>query len=216
MLNVVCFDLGGVVVKTCRSWAEACERSRIPLREGVWISSAEALEARRAVVDRYQRGAMGPEDYFAGLVEALRGLYSRHEVERVHDAWLIEDYPEVEELVLALDRRPDVVTACLSNTNAAHWRRLVRRGPQAEFPACVAIAHPLASHLLRLAKPDLAIYRAAEAELGTSPDQILLFDDTAENVKAARNAGWRAELVDYRGDTAGQMRDLLARHGLMP
>ena len=216
MAKAVCFDLGGVVVKTCRSWAEACERTGIPLREGRWISSTEAVDARRAVVDRYQRGTMGARDYFAALARALRGLYDRDEVKRIHDAWLIEDYPGVEALIGELNSTPNIVTACLSNTNAEHWRRLLQRGPTAEFSACAALTHPLASHVLKLAKPELAIYRAAERALGVLPHQILFFDDAAENVEAARQAGWRAEPIDHRADTAREMRGLLAGHGVLP
>ena len=34
--------------------------------------------------------------------------------------------------------------------------------------------------------------------------------------EAARAAGWQSELIDFRGDTAAQLRDALARHGASP
>ena len=44
---------------------------------------------------------------------------------------------------------------------------------------------------------------------------IVFFDDLAENVEAARAAGWNACPVDPHGDTAGQMRAHLINHGVL-
>lgn len=43
-------------------------------------------------------------------------------------------------------------------------------------------------------KPELEFFRAAASRTGLSPDEILLIDDTAENIQAAKVAGWRAVL----------------------
>jgi hypothetical protein len=53
----------------------------------------------------------------------MNGTYSPAEFERIHDAWLIEEYPGVDRLVADLIASPRVDTAMLSNTNALHWRR---------------------------------------------------------------------------------------------
>ncbi|HWA60696.1 MAG TPA: HAD-IA family hydrolase [Caulobacteraceae bacterium] len=42
------------------------------------------------------------------------------------------------------------------------------------------------------AKPDLAYYRAVEARTGFAPADLVLIDDSARNVEAARAAGWGA------------------------
>ena len=36
-------------------------------------------------------------------------------------------------------------------------------------------------------------------------DEVLFFDDLAENIDAARSLGWRAEQIDPSGDTAEQV-----------
>jgi putative hydrolase of the HAD superfamily len=43
-------------------------------------------------------------------------------------------------------------------------------------------------------KPEPEFFRAAASRTGLSPDEILLVDDTAENVEGANVAGWRAVL----------------------
>jgi FMN phosphatase YigB (HAD superfamily) len=67
---------------------------------------------------------------------------------------------------------------------------------------------------LRLAKPDEAIYRAYEKATGVAGAEIIFFDDLAENIEAARAAGWNAEQIDHTGDTAEQVRMLLSRYGI--
>jgi FMN phosphatase YigB (HAD superfamily) len=216
--RIVCFDLGGVLVRICRSWDEACSRAQVTLRKPEWLSSSEGRARRWTVVERYQRGELDTATYFEELSEALDRLYSPGEVERIHDAWTLEEYTGALDLVRDLGRVPNLTTACLSNTNAAHWRRLVSEDGRAEYPAVLELHHRLASHLLRCAKPAAQIYELAAAALrGERPspaESVIFFDDLPDNVRAARAIGWTAFEVDHEGDTAGQMRKQLAELGI--
>ena len=198
----------------CRSWAEGCERAGVPVRGADWLASEEAFARRRAVIDAYQRGQCGTAEYYARMAAALDGLYQQSEVERVHQAWLLGEYPGVELLVRELNAAPRVTTACLSNTNAAHWQRLAAPAGRSEYPACAQLQDMLGSHELGCAKPDAQIFTIAEERLGAPPGRILFFDDNLGNVEAARRAGWRAELIDHQRDTPTQLRGWLHQHGL--
>src|SRR5205085_2176142 len=133
-----------------------------------------------------------------------------------------DEYPGIGALIDELHAR-DVETACLSNTTDTHWVRLLHAdggGPlpgAPAFPAVRGLRHHFASHLLGLAKPDPAIFLAFEAATGQTGAEILFFDDLAPNVAAARELGWRAELIDPRheGGTAPQLRRHLTRHGVL-
>jgi FMN phosphatase YigB (HAD superfamily) len=111
-----------------------------------------------------------------------------------------------------------VSTACLSNTNHSHWQRLAGLDGRREYSAVPELRHRLASHLVGYIKPDPQIYRLAHATFSEAgavrPEGIIFFDDLAENVSAARSAGWTAFLVDHRGDTAQQMREHLLGIGI--
>lgn len=226
--RVVCFDLGGVLVRICQTWAEACTRAALPVRNPEWLASAAWREARRAPGDRYQSGQLECAAYFAELAALSEGLFSASEFERLHGAWTLEHYPGALDFVCALNALPGITTACLSNTNHAHWVRLVGADGKNEYPAVAALRHQLASHLLGCAKPDARIYALAHAKFsevlaaegGASgsaplrPSDVIFFDDLADNVHAARAAGWTAFHVDPRGDTVAQMRTLLASAGV--
>jgi putative hydrolase of the HAD superfamily len=49
------------------------------------------------------------------------------------------------------------------------------------------------SAALGCSKPDPAFFSRIEERTGFAPDELLLIDDVAANVEAARAAGWRAE-----------------------
>ncbi len=216
-VHLVCFDLGGVLVRICRSWEEACARIGLDVRTSdAWERD---LPARRAVTQQYGVGGIDGDSYARRISELMGGLYSPEEINRVHDAWTIEDYPGVADLLARLNAM-GVPTACLSNTNHGHWVRLTheengrtRPGPP-EFPVVRLIQHRYASHLMGLAKPDPAIYAAFERAMKVKPGSILFFDDLEENIAAARQAGWIARQIDYRTDTAPQIESHLREFGL--
>jgi len=216
--KVVCFDLGGVIVRICRNWAEACGHAELPTRKPERLDSAEWRARRKELVDRYQRGELECSAYQAALSQSLDGLYSTQEVTRIHDVWTLGEYPGAFELITALNRLANVTTACLSNTNHAHWQRLVGVNGGNEYPSVRALRHQLASHLLGCLKPEASIYELAHAQFSQpgalAAEDIIFFDDLAENVLAARASGWTAFLIDHEGDTVGQIREHLGSVGI--
>ncbi|MEM1167042.1 MAG: HAD family hydrolase [Planctomycetota bacterium] len=208
--TVVCFDLGGVVVRICRGFAEAAVRAGVDLRETPEIDRVDHAELIRA----HQRGRMAEPEYFERIAAERANVYTPAEVERVHRAWLIEDYLGAEDLVHELNARADLTTACLSNTNLTHWRMMLCEDGVFHSPALCAIQHRLASHELGEFKPDRTIYDAAHRALG-SPSRVYFFDDLRDNVDAAQEFGWRAFLIDPAGDPPSQVRAALMREGVL-
>ena len=82
------------------------------------------------------------------------------------------------------------------------------------YPTVAGLRHKLASHELGLRKPDPAFYKALEKRTGVDGDDILFFDDLAENVRAAAALGWRVVQVDPAGDPAELISRTLADHGV--
>lgn len=217
-IRLVCFDLGGVLVRICRSFAEACNAAGIELRGS--IEGRVAARLRYEYSQRFNTGQLDEHAWSSELSKALSGLYSAEELRRVHHAWTRSEYDGVLALMGELEGS-DVSTACLSNTDPAHWTRLVHHDGTAalngtpEYPSVLRLQHRHASHLLGLAKPDPRIYRAFETATGAPAAHILFFDDLPENVRAARRAGWRAERIDPDQETAPQLRRWLRQHGVL-
>jgi len=206
--RIVVFDLGGVLIRICRSWAEACLAAGLSVRgESGAIATSKA---RHALAERHGLGDIDSGEFFGEVSRVMESAYSATEVRAVHDAWLLGEYPGACELIDDL-RRAGLATGVLSNTNHAHWVRLAPRahGGTGEFAVPGLVDHLHASHLMKLLKPDAAIYASFERLAGFAGPEILFFDDLEENVTAARSCGWQAEQIDHKGDTVRQMRACL-------
>lgn len=203
---VVCFDLGGVMLRICHTWREGCEAAGLPTRHDI-DESQFAAERWTAMNRAYQSGRLGGDEFAVQFSELLDGLYAPDEIMRVHHDWIRGEYQGVGELVDALHDE-GIVTAVLSNTCHEHWETMD------QYPAVMRVKHRLASHLIATCKPDEAAYLAIESVTGFAGTAIVFFDDLAENVAAATALGWRAVQIDPRGDTVAQMWEALLHHGV--
>lgn len=197
---LVAFDLGGVLVRICRSWHEGCDAAGLP-------RTADPLAGDRAaflrLVSLHQRGELSHDDFVASVASLAPGGLETAHAAAVHEAWILGEYRGVPELLRDIAGAGHE-TACLSNTNAPHWTQLER------MPFFGHLGHRHASHLMRLEKPDPRIFVAFERAVGRQGAEIAYFDDLAENCAAARQAGWRVQQVDPLRETVPQMRAALA------
>ena len=192
-IKLVCFDWGGVILRICRNWQEGCAAAGLPVRRRDESPEAQAAlaSARAEVARRYQTGEIDCAAFHAGIAAATVGLYTPDEVRRIHDAWLIAEYPGVDRVVARLVETPGVQTGLLSNTNAGHWRRQLPGpdGSRADFPTVARLKHRRGRHLPGAAKPGAGIYRLCEGQSGLAGGAILFFDGRQENVKSAHGIG---------------------------
>jgi HAD superfamily hydrolase (TIGR01509 family) len=207
-IQLVCFDLGGVWLRLSDGWQGALRRSGVDpadLRDGF-----HELLAFREANHRFERGEI-EEDEYARCVASITGL-TPDDVMAVLLAWLVEPYPGVDTLLDRLDAA-GVTTACLSNTNTAHWRVVTTPGPL-ELPLH-RLHHRFASPFVGHRKPDADIYRHVQEQVGVSGRSILFFDDAPENVQAAISHGWRAQRIDPNDDPIAQATEILKSLGVI-
>lgn len=204
--SMICFDIGGVLVKICQSWQEALAAAGVP---GILPPEPKLSLSITTPLTHYQDGKLDLDGYLVKI-----GVYlgcSPAEAARVHRAILIEEYHGVFDLVQELKERGHR-TACLSNTNAEHWDLLTQ--PQL-FPAIGLLDAQLASHLLGCSKPSEEILVKFEEITSVEQGTIYFFDDNPENVAVAIERGWQAHRVDPFSDPAAQMRTALTGWGLL-
>jgi putative hydrolase of the HAD superfamily len=217
-IRLVCFDLGGVLVKICRSWSDGCRAAGLDVRGN--SAGDRAGATRRELMHAFGTGRLSEDEWAEQLSRGLGALYSQDELKRIHRAWAQREYAGALALIEELNQSA-VASACLSNTNHSHWTRLIHRDGERllpgepEYPAVHRLRHQYASHLLGLAKPDAAIYRAFERATGSAPADILFFDDLPENVAAARALGWNAERINPHLETVPQLRRFLASYRIL-
>lgn len=206
-MRVVCFDLGGVLVSVQQDWLECIEAAG--LGDVARLPSSTHLTEFEGF-DLFQAGEIAEEAYLSGLAEFIGGIDVAGALE-VHNAILATEFRGVLEVVESL-HSSQIVTGCLSNTNAPHWHLMHHTE---RFPAIRALQFPVASHEIRQSKPEPRAYRTFEATVHARPEEILYFEDGPANVEAAIRLGWDAVLIDPEDDPAKQMRLALAHRGAL-
>ena len=190
------------MVKIARSWSEALRVVGIDAHcEVTDLGSAQFF------MD-YQAGTVDDDEYLGNLAQYL--CITEIEAARAHAGILMMEYAEVGALVAQL-HGAGIVTGCLSNTNALHWKDLT--DPNC-FPSIASLRFQMASHVLKMSKPHSEIYDAFRNEVGFHPQDIVFFDDSPTNIEAAISLGWRAHHIDPHTETAPQMVAHLQAEGM--
>lgn len=206
-IQLVCFDLGGVMVRVCMSWRDVLARIGITPDDDL----AHLIEDHRRdpQVHDFETGRIDAPTFCRRAAQQLR--LDPSDIERALDDWLLGPYPGFDAVLERLNTN-GIATACLSNTNPHHWTMMTGNGAN-RLPLASMRWH-FASHTIGLMKPDPRIYEHVEQTTGIDPGAILFFDDNAENIAAARRRQWCAEPIDPDGDTAAQISQCLQRYGL--
>ena len=209
-IELVCFDLGRVLVRICNDWLHACTVAGVRAP-----AAAPDLAAKARLHELVCRVEVGDFDHDAFCREAGPALgLSPKDVSSIWDAYPRGPYPGAIDLLDDL-KAAGVRTACLSNTNHNHWRLLRDSASHTYFPFD-RLNYAFASHLLRLRKPDAAIYAHVERAAGVQGKAVVFFDDLPENVAAAAARGWNAYRVDPASDNpVPQIRKWLADQGVL-
>jgi epoxide hydrolase-like predicted phosphatase len=186
-VKAVVFDIGGVLEHVDDAawpqlWVSRWER-RMGKPPGSVLSAlardeptgaAETGELSEAALrDRYAR-ALGLDDDRADEMMA-----------EMWDAYCGRLDVVMRDFVAGLRRR--FTTAILSNSMDGARREEQRRHGFEDLVDVVVYSHEEG-----VAKPDPAIFRLVEERLGMEPPELVLVDDSAINVEAARACGWRA------------------------
>ena len=199
--RAVLFDLGGVVLDIDFDRALAAWRphSRLPpqrLRE---------LFAFDEPFRQHETGRLDDAGYFAHLRQLLALDCGLADVEAGFNAIFIAEIRETVALLGALRER--VPCYAISNTNPAHVRHM-----RSAFPGLLdRFDHVFTSHEIGHRKPQPESFRHVLRAIGLPAAEVLLFDDLAPNVEAARSLGLQAVLVQSPAD----VREALAARRLM-
>jgi FMN phosphatase YigB (HAD superfamily) len=212
--RIVCFDVGGVIARHCRTWREGCLAAGLPVRDG--CESGEMTRLRKQHAMLLTCGKIDPPTFYQRMAETTGNLYTPAEIELIHHRWLGREYEGVGDVIRRLVGTGRVETGVLSNTNAPHWARFLPRGDAPpDLPTVSLLSHRYASHELGLAKPMPEIYARFEELTGFRGRDILFLDDLPENLAAASARGWTAAHIDHTRETAPQIEHTLQRHGIL-
>ena len=209
-VELVCFDLGRVLVQICDGWIEACTIAGVEVPKCIMDQTMQ--QRLRDLGRRHETGLIDDQAH-DDEAAALTGL-SPDTIAAVCCAWLKQPYCGVDDLLDELASN-GICTACLTNTNTRHWRMMVGEAPSSAALPLHRLNYRLASHLIGAAKPNVTAFKHVERTTGIRPHAILFFDDAPENCSAARELGWSACRISTGEEPVAQMRDYLAQYGVL-
>ena len=188
------FDLGGVLIEF-----GGFEALAALLPEPLGSAEIRSRWIASPAVTAFERGHIGPREFGERFVAEWPISLSAEDFVEAFRSWVLPLSDEARALVADLAGRRRI--ACLSNCNELHWETL---GPPVEEH----FEHAFVSFQLGLAKPDRRIFEHMVSALRVAPERIVFFDDTDENVAAARNLGIRSECVRGLEDLRARLRAL--------
>ena len=183
-VSAVVFDIGNVLI----GWApeQLFDAAIGADRRQAFFDAVPILAANMAI----DRGEPFPD--------TIIKLADQHpdwtaEITLWHTRWLDMVSPEITRSVRLLRalRRQNIPVFALSNFGAETFEIAKER-----YPFLAEFDQHYISGVMRLIKPDPAIYAALEAGSGMAPETLLFADDLPENISAAAVRGWQVHLFD--------------------
>jgi glucose-1-phosphatase len=185
-IDALLFDLGRVVIDLDQARAHA----RWAQLAGMPMSDIASLVRERIVGGeaycRHERGEISDAEFFAHLRQQLKLALSDAQFVDGWNSIFIGEIPGIRRVLASVQALLPLYA--FSNTNMAHqayWSR--------QFSDLLAPFRKIyVSHEIGARKPEPAAFHSVVADMGVAPDRVLFFDDSAENVAAARACGLRA------------------------
>lgn len=198
-IRVVLFDLGNVLVDL----GDVSEMHAMLNTQGeeseVWLKWL-----RSPTVAAFDSGKITFDQFADSLLKEVGSSIDKEIFKASFKAWPRGLFDGALELVDAV--KPQYHRAILSNTNAAHWPRLMgKMGLAGKFHSYYA------SHMVGFVKPDEAIYQYVIRHLQVAPEQILFIDDNQINIDTANALGMKA----FRVKGIKEARLVLHQHGVL-
>ena len=199
-VDALLFDLGGVVIeidfgRAVQAWADAARVSRSRIAERFSLDAG---------YEAHERGQISAHEYCAHL-RATLGVTLADEI--LLSGWnqiFVGAIPGVEALLESLARSYPLYA--FSNTNVAH-----RAFWQARYAKLLRpFLQIFCSCDLGVRKPSADAFLEVSRRIGIAPGRIAFFDDHAQNVRGAREAG----LLAHEVHSVGDIRAALQREGI--
>ena len=180
-IRALIFDFGGVIVRMVNE----APRQQLASRFGVRLDTLYRLVFDSEMAQRAALGEISFERHWQTVGRLLQ--IPDQESEPALEAFLSADDVDHELIAWMRSLRPQYKIGLLSNA----WDNL--RGLLTErWKIADVFDDLLISAEVGLVKPDPRIFELAVCRLGVEPGEALFFDDTHDNVLAARLAGLQA------------------------
>jgi putative hydrolase of the HAD superfamily len=198
-IDTILFDLGGVLVEVIGTPAMLKWTNKNLSVDELWDAWLNSSAVRS-----FEMGRSTADQFADELIEEMDLSVKRNEFIAAFVQWPRRLYPGASRLIERLSQ--DYSLACLSNTNALHWPRLID-----EMGIDKMFSKLFASHLTGKLKPDPESFEHVLNTLNCDASKILFLDDNEINVKGAQELG----LIAKRVSGVEEVKEHLERIGIL-
>ncbi len=190
--NII-FDLGGVIINLS---VEKTHQAFGAL-SGMSVEEIKSIVHQGAYFHDYERGLISDAEFRMHLRQSLNLQVSDAQLDAAWNAMLLDIPMERIDLLVRLKEKFSIYL--LSNTNNIHLQSF--NGIVQNLTGQSAIDNyfhrTYYSHLLKLSKPDVAIYNHVLLQNSLEPESTIFLDDNKDNLIGANKAGIKTFHVQY-------------------
>jgi FMN phosphatase YigB (HAD superfamily) len=190
--NII-FDLGGVIINLS---VEKTHQAFGAL-SGMSVEEIKSIVHQGAYFHDYERGLISDAEFRMHLRQSLNLQVSDAQLDAAWNAMLLDIPMERIDLLVRLKEKFSIYL--LSNTNNIHLQSF--NGIVQNLTGQSAIDNyfhrAYYSHLLKLSKPDVAIYNYVLLQNGLEPTSTIFLDDNKDNLVGANKVGIKTFHVQH-------------------
>ncbi|MBP9926584.1 MAG: HAD family phosphatase [Cyclobacteriaceae bacterium] len=190
--NII-FDLGGVIInlsveKTHQAFASL---------SGMPVEEIKSIVHQGAYFHDYERGLISDAEFRTHLRQSLGLQVPDAQLDAAWNAMLLNIPMERIDLLVRLKERFSIYL--LSNTNNIHLQCFngIVKNLTGHSTIDNYFHKAYYSHLLKLSKPDVAIYNHVLLQNGLVPESTIFLDDNKDNLTGANKAGIKTFHVQH-------------------
>jgi epoxide hydrolase-like predicted phosphatase len=190
LIEILLFDLGGVVIdidfeRSFRKWST---------HSGVPVETIRSGFSHDQVYEQHERGEIGSIEFYHYVSEHIEMELSFEQFKEGWNEILVAPFPQTIGLLRKLANR--IPLYMLSNSNPMHKEYWEKNFADELEP----FNQIFVSSDLGYRKPEADAYLHVVEALNISPEEIVFFDDLADNVEAARVLGMQTVQVRSSAD----------------
>jgi len=189
MIKNIIFDLAGVIMNlNLERDTKALNAAGLPDFIGCL-----ANKAIRVPCLAYLNGLIPKTEFITAIRPQCKPDVTDQEIDWAMNA-VLDDIP-LSRLKMLVDLRQKYKVYLLSNIYDDAWNHAVREIESKGYKLDQCFDELFLSHIMQLAKPDHRIFQAVIDATGLRPEETIYYDDTRENIEAARRMGFISVLV---------------------
>ncbi|MCD8183138.1 MAG: HAD family phosphatase [Bacteroides sp.] len=152
------------------------------------VENALSLSNQQDFFRNYEMGLISTDDFRNVIREKIGKPVTDARIDAAWNSFLVSVPTYKLDLLLAL--RKDYVVYLLSNTNELHWKwSCMHAFPYKTFRVEDYFEHIFLSYEMKMAKPDVEIFRKVLDDAVLDPKETFFIDDSKANCLAAESLG---------------------------